>query len=47
MLGPSALWTFAALAALLGGCIPMKIGDFEGKRPNLVLERFFEGSTQG
>jgi hypothetical protein len=25
----------------------MKIGDFEGKRPNLVLERFFEGSTQG
>jgi hypothetical protein len=36
-----------AIALLLGGCTPMKIADFTGKQPTLILERFFQGRAQG
>lgn len=31
---------------LLGGCQPMKIEDFEGSTPRLVLEEYFAGTTR-
>ena len=36
-----------ALTILLAGCSPMNIDDFQGKEPPLVLERFFDGDSEG